>query len=90
MRNRSRASTFNFFSRPAITVAMSNIIAEQYRGMASRARLDADAASLVNVKQAHYRSAERFDEIAQAIESVAKAKARNDAAKAAEWERERG
>lgn len=64
---------------------MSNIIAEQYRQMATRARLDADDASLPNVKEAHFRSAERLDEIAEGHESVAKAKARNDAAKAAEW-----
>ena len=57
---------------------------DQYRQMAAQARSDAEAAELPNVQQRHLRSAERLDHIAQEIENVAKAKARNDAAKEAE------
>ena len=54
---------------------------EQYRKMASKARLDAAAASLPNVRQLHLRSAERLDEIVSVLESVAHAKVRNENAK---------
>ncbi len=61
-----------------------SVLSEQYRQMAARARLDAEAAQLPNVQQSHLRSADRLDEMAEAVESVAEAKARNDAAKLAE------
>ena len=54
---------------------------EQYRKMASKARSDAAAASLPNVRQLHLRSAERLDEIVSGLESVAHAKIRNESAK---------
>ena len=54
---------------------------EQYRKMANKARLDAAAASLPNVRQLHLRSAERLEEIVSGLESVAHAKVRNDNAK---------
>ena len=57
---------------------------DQYRQMAALARADAEAAELPNVQQRHLRSAERLDHMALQIEYVAKAKARNDAAKEAE------
>ncbi len=59
---------------------MSDVI-EQYRKMASKARSDAAAASLPNVRQLHLRSAERLDEIVSGLESVAHAKVRNETAK---------
>ena len=59
-------------------------LSDQYRQMAAQARLDADLAQLSNVQRLHLQSAERFDQIAHGIESIAKAKARNDAAKVAE------
>ena len=59
-------------------------LSDQYRQMAAQARSDAEAAELPNVQQAHRRSAERLDQMAREIENVARAKARNDAAKEAE------
>lgn len=56
-------------------------LSDQYRQMAAQARSDAEAAELPNVQHRHLRSAERFDQIAEEIENVARAKARNDAAK---------
>jgi hypothetical protein len=56
---------------------------EQYRKMASKARSEADAASLPNVRQLHTRSAQRFDEIVAGLENVAHAKVRNENAKRA-------
>ena len=53
-----------------------------YRKLADKARSDARAASLLNVRQQHLRSAERLDEIISGLESVAGAKMRNDEAKA--------
>lgn len=64
---------------------MTITLSHQYRAMAKQARLDAQAALLPNVREAHLRSAGRFEEIARAHETTAAAKARNDAAKAAEW-----
>jgi hypothetical protein len=61
---------------------VSDVI-EQYRKMAYKARLEADAASLPNVRQLHIRSAERFYEIIEGLESVAHAKVRNENAKRA-------
>ena len=52
--------------------------------MAAQSRLDAEEAKLPNVQQSHLRSAERSNEMAKAVERVAEAKARNDAAKLAE------
>lgn len=60
---------------------MSTLL-DQYRQMASKARSDAAAAELPNVRQIHLASADRLDQMAQQIESVALAKARNEAAKA--------
>lgn len=57
-------------------------LSDQYLQMAARARSDAEAAELPNVRQAHLRSAERLDQMVREIENVAGAKARNDAAKA--------
>ena len=59
---------------------MSDVI-EQYRKMASKARSEAAAATLPNVRQLHLRSAERLDEIVLGLESVAHAKVRNEIAK---------
>ena len=59
-------------------------ISDQYRQMAARARAEADAATLLNVKRLHLQSAEQFDQIAQRLEGASEAKARNDAAKDAE------
>jgi hypothetical protein len=59
---------------------VSDVI-EQYRKMASKARSEAAAALLPNVRQLHLRSAERLDEIVSGLESVAHAKVRNDNAK---------
>ncbi len=61
-----------------------SVLSEQYRQMAAKSRLDAEAAQLPNVRQSHLRSAERLDEMATAVESVVEAKARNEAAKLAE------
>ena len=59
-------------------------VSDQYRQMAERARSEAALATLSNVKRLHLQSAERFDHIAQGLEGVSEAKARNDAAKEAE------
>ena len=57
---------------------------DQYRQMAAKARSEADSAKLPNVQQLHLRSAERLNQIAQGLENVSKAKARNEAAKVVE------
>ena len=57
---------------------------DQYRDMAAKARSDAEGADLPNVQQIHLRSAERLDQLAQSLDGVAEAKARNEAGKAAE------
>jgi hypothetical protein len=49
--------------------------------MADKARAEASAASLPNVRQLHLRSADRFDEIVLRLEQVSLAKSRNDEAK---------
>ncbi len=59
---------------------MSELI-NQYRKMADKARSDAAAASLPNVREVHLRSAERLDAIISRLDSVAQAKVRNDDAK---------
>ncbi len=59
------------------------MVIDQYRKMASKARSDAAAASLPNVRQLHLRSAERLDEIVSGLETVAHAKVRNESAKRA-------
>ena len=56
--------------------------ANHYRKLADKARHDAKAASLPNVRQLHLRSAERLEEIILGLENVAGAKMRNDEAKA--------
>lgn len=59
-----------------------NSPAEQYRQLASKAREQAAASSLPQVKHRYLRSAEHFDELVARLESVAQAKARNEAARA--------
>ncbi len=59
---------------------MSDVI-DQYRKLADKARSDAATASLPKVRELHLRSAERLDEIISGLESVAKAKVRNEEAK---------
>lgn len=54
---------------------------EQYRQLALDARAHADASSLPQVKLCHLRSAEHFDELVAQLERVARAKARNEAAR---------
>ncbi len=53
----------------------------QYRKLADKARSDAATASLPKVRDLHLRSADRLDEIISGLESVAKAKVRNEEAK---------
>ena len=62
---------------------MSDVI-EQYRRMADKARGEAAAATLPNVRQLHLRSADRLDEIVIGLEKVLLAKARNEEAKRTE------
>lgn len=59
---------------------MSDVI-DQYRRMARKARSEAAASLLPNVRNMHLQSAERLDEIISGLESVAQAKVRNDNAK---------
>ena len=59
---------------------MSDVI-DQYRKLADRARSDAATASLPKVRELHLHGAERLDEIISGLESVAKAKVRNEEAK---------
>lgn len=59
---------------------MSDAI-EQYRKMADKARAEAAAATLPNVRQVHLRSADRLDEIVRGMEKVSLAKSANDEAK---------
>jgi hypothetical protein len=54
---------------------------DQYRKMADKARSDADAAALPNVRLLHLRSAARFDEIVAGMEMVLQAKLRNENAR---------
>jgi hypothetical protein len=54
---------------------------EHYRQLASKAREQAAASSLPQVKLQYLRSAQHFDEIVDKLESVARAKARNEAAR---------
>jgi hypothetical protein len=54
---------------------------DQYRRMADKARSEADAATLPNVRQLHLRSAARLDEIVAGMEMVLQAKLRNEDAK---------
>jgi hypothetical protein len=55
---------------------------EHYRGPASKAREQAAASNLSQVKHRYLCSAEHFDELVAGLESVAQAKARNEAARA--------
>ena len=59
---------------------MSDVI-DEYRKLADKARSDAATGSLPKVRELHLRSAERLDEIISGLESVAKAKVRNEEAK---------
>jgi len=54
---------------------------DQYRKLANKARSEAAVAMLPNVRELHLRSADRLDEIISGLESVAKAKVRNEEAK---------
>lgn len=56
--------------------------AEYYRRLASKAREQAAASSLPQVKIRYLRSAEHFDGPMTRLELVAQAKARNEAARA--------
>lgn len=49
--------------------------------MAEKARSEAAAASLPNVRKMHLQSAERLEQIISRLESVAQAKSRNEDAK---------
>lgn len=60
---------------------MSDLV-DHYRKLAAKARADASAELLPNVRQSHLRSAERFEEILAGIEVVMQAKTRNEQAKA--------
>jgi len=55
---------------------------EHYRGLASKAREQAAASDLPQVKLRYLRSAQHFDKLVASLENVAQAKARNDAARA--------
>jgi hypothetical protein len=55
---------------------------EQYRELASKAREQAAASSLPQVKLRYLRSAEHFDGLVAKLERVAEAKVRNEAARA--------
>ena len=59
-----------------------NSPSEHYRELASKAREQAAASSLPQVKLTYIRSAEHFDELVAGLENVARAKARNEAARA--------
>jgi len=59
---------------------MSDVI-DQFRKLADKARSDAATALLPMVRELHLRSAERLDQIILGLESVAKAKVRNEEAK---------
>ena len=55
---------------------------EHYRELAAEARRQAAASSLPQVRLRYLRSAEHFDELVAGLESVARAKSRNEAARA--------
>ena len=58
-----------------------SVVIEQYQRMADKARLEAAAASLPNVRKMHLQSAERLDQIVFGLEKIAQAKVRNEDAK---------
>ena len=58
-----------------------NLPAEHYRDLASKAREHAAASNLPQVKLRYIRSAEHFDKLVAGQEAVARAKARNEAAR---------
>ncbi len=60
--------------------AMNDVI-KQYQKLADKARSDAASAVLPKVRDLHLRSAGRLDELISGLESVAKAKVRNEKAK---------
>ena len=55
---------------------------EQYRQLAADALEQAAASTLPQVKMRYVRSAEHFEKLVADLESVARAKARNEAARA--------
>lgn len=58
-------------------------LSDHYRDMASKARSNADAATLPNVKQLHSRSADLLEQIVLRMDYTAEVKTHNDAAKKA-------
>ena len=60
---------------------MSSAI-EQYRQLAAESREQAAASTLPQVRIRYARSAEHFEQLVAGLESVAQAKARNEAARA--------
>ena len=56
---------------------------EHYRQLAAQAHEEATASALPNVKMRWLRSAEHFEKLVAGLESVARAKTRNEAARAA-------
>ncbi len=55
---------------------------DHYRQLAAQAHEEAAAAALPNVKMRWLRSAEHFEKLVAGLESVARAKMRNEAARA--------
>ena len=55
---------------------------QQYRQLAAKAREQAAASTLQQVKLGYLRSAQHFDKLVAGLERVAEDKARNDAARA--------
>ena len=55
---------------------------EHYRELASKARQQAAASNLPQVKLRYLHSAQHFEELVAGLENVAQAKARNEAARA--------
>ena len=62
-----------------------NSPSKHYRELAAKAREEAAASNLPQVKLRHLRSAEHFDELVAKLESIARAKVRNETARAAEF-----
>ena len=55
---------------------------EQYRQLAAEALEQAAASTLPQVKMRYLRSAEHFEKLVAGLENIARAKARNEAARA--------
>jgi len=63
-----------------------NDVIKQYQKLADKARSDAASAALPKVRELHLRSVQRLDEFISGLQSVAKAKVRNEEAKRAAME----